>query len=838
MDHLLYPTGTSIPTFRIPLLCDDQTFYNGNSFTTVPFRKGWASESNSHQWLQCSDEELARRVQIWLYFGLLSAFCGCNVSSASLCCVDENTHYRYLSIARLYDLLEKRKNLTNGRNLIKEALHYSDLVEQRVTADIGPLHLVSCSVRVLLQTLNSTQGLQIKTINSTQRYHMGQRWPLKWSEGLFENWRLCPAKAILYKMETLGWCPSQISHLTQKYSCYALYYLSGLPVDRSVNHSQCTKSACSAYNIDESSYISRHTLTCIGHKCSLIEVSTLRVSSIIEDGFGIPVISCSIDSGDRVRPEIIRVEAGQEYTAISHVWSGGLGNPNHNGLPECQVHGLIDRIRRLQRLTCKRKGVQSRIRRDKEVLFWMDTFCIPVGENHKLTRRKAIDSMALIYSNASAILVLDPELQKITYGGLSIEQALALVLRSSWMSRCWTLQEASLSKAWFIQFNDNPINIADAAKLSSVKGTLDFLIGRGKPLPSIKRALIAELSRFLIDMSEVQYQRRGRYSRSEIWNLKQLESHQALSFATAWNNFQGRTTSKKEDLHQILAGMADIRAGGLRDFALEDRMKAIIKCHASLPIDILFCPSERMHGEDPANAWAPNSPQGQRLDETFGSMKVFTDCLHISEKTRSEYLQICFGQSEALLADRFQVDIPTVGRFWVEIDKIVPEQHHKSQNRSICLMFPTLGSDSKVKVWSEILGARFIIRKQEGNNLHIIYDSPFRMFSYDRGDNKPSNDNPAWRTYPYAPTELAQPDSRIFIDCCMSSISIPLNLHQVSNSHLTSSRILAHRTPILLLPRRTPLYQSSPLSPSLRLYHRPRNLDRLSHHHPPQRPQI
>ena len=182
--------------------------------------------------------------------------------------------------------------------------------------------------------------------------------------------------------------------------------------------------------------------------------------------------------------------------------------------------------------------------------------------------------MALIYAGASAILVLDPELQTFSYGSVGVEQALALVLRSSWMSRCWTLQEASLSKAWYIQFKDVPIDLANAAWHLGIKKTLDFLIGQGELFPSIKRALVAELSGFLVDMGEVRYQRRGRYSRSEIWNLRQLESHQALSFATAWNNFQGRTTSKLKDLHQILAGMADVKAGALQAFSLEDRMKA------------------------------------------------------------------------------------------------------------------------------------------------------------------------------------------------------------------------------------------------------------------------
>lgn len=781
MDHLLYPLSKGIPSLQVPFLCGDEDEYDGRSFATFPCRKGWADPSNSLRWLQCSDDELARRVQTWLYFGLLSAFCGNTIARASLCRIDELTGSHYLSTTKLHHYLDKRENSESRRTLLREAFYCSQLVEQRVTSNLGPLSLISCSVRVLLQTMNSTQGLQVQTINSTQRYHNGQRWPLKWSEGLFDGWHISPAKAIMYRMEALGWCPAKILDFSQRYSCSMLYYLSGLPVEQGVHHTQCTELACSAYNIDESNYNPRHTKTCGGQNCSLVEATTLAVASIIEDDFGIPLMSCSIDPSGRILSELVRAEPHLEYIAISHVWSGGLGNPNQNGLPECQIRALMHHVRHLQRLTSRRNGIMNRVDAEKGVLFWMDTFCIPVGKDFKPARRKAVDSMAPVYSGASAVLVLDPELQNFSYRNLEMEQALALALRSSWMSRCWTLQEASLSRSWFVQFKDYPVNLANAAKQSGEKSTIDFFIGRGKLLPSIRRALVAELSRFLIDMGEVRYQRRGRYSRSEIWNLKQLESHQALSFATAWNNFQGRTTSKSEDLHQILAGMADIQAGGLRPLALEDRMKAILKGHASLPIDLLFCPCERLHGDDPANTWAPRFPQGGRLDETFGNMKVFTDCLFISSKTSSRYLQVCFGRCRTLMADRFQVDIPTTGRVWIEINGSKPDQDRDVADSTICLIFPIIAPRSTAKIWSESLGARFIVQKQEGQDLHISYDCPFRVYGYDRGNVDSRSCRLSSEAYPYTPVKLVRSHSRIFIDSGKSSILlIYLHFHQES----------------------------------------------------------
>lgn len=94
----------------------------------------------------------------------------------------------------------------------------------------------------------------------------------------------------------------------------------------------------------------------------------------------------------------------------------------------------------------------------------MDTFCIPVGDTFSGARDKAINLMAEIYGGARAVLVLDPELQRISVTKMEAEQVVAHHLCSPWMSRCWTPQEASLSSSWHVDFKDgvvNMINIID-----------------------------------------------------------------------------------------------------------------------------------------------------------------------------------------------------------------------------------------------------------------------------------------------------------------------------------------------------------------------------------------
>ena len=61
------------------------------------------------EWLRCSDEELAKRVQLWLYFGLLSEFCGRVIPRASLRAIDQTTKSPRLCTTQLSQLLQAQK---------------------------------------------------------------------------------------------------------------------------------------------------------------------------------------------------------------------------------------------------------------------------------------------------------------------------------------------------------------------------------------------------------------------------------------------------------------------------------------------------------------------------------------------------------------------------------------------------------------------------------------------------------------------------------------------------------------------------------------------------------
>jgi hypothetical protein len=62
-----------------------------------------------------------------------------------------------------------------------------------------------------------------------------------------------------------------------------------------------------------------------------------------------------------------------------------------------------------------------------------------------------------------------------------------------------------------------------------------------------------------------------------------------IQFTTVWNNLLGKTSSKIKDLHGVLANLLDFSAKEILQLPIQERMKAIIRSHKILPLDILFC---------------------------------------------------------------------------------------------------------------------------------------------------------------------------------------------------------------------------------------------------------
>jgi hypothetical protein len=286
-------------------------------------------------------------------------------------------------------------------------------------------------------------------------------------------------------LQRAGWCPFDVQLLRQQDNNTSRYYLSQL--DRRISledHSTCTTDECALNTIPTEQYCCAHVNADCGdcdHLHSEVNsesdpdfglVGLQTVSAILKDGH-FPLIRVS--STDDVHATRIQVTSSKSsklfaylthqhrkssrqnysvwavrnsgskptipYVAISHVWSGGLGNPRSNSLPKCQLV-------RIQHFVDALYDEQFR-----PVPFWIDTLCVP---REIEARRLAIRSMKSIYQEADKVLVLDNLLLSINNSINPVEN-LMRIRSTRWLQRLWTFQEGILALSLYFQFCDRAV---------------------------------------------------------------------------------------------------------------------------------------------------------------------------------------------------------------------------------------------------------------------------------------------------------------------------------------------------------------------------------------------
>lgn len=679
MDHVAYPDDRDLEPLIVPYVCDALPLglCDIDGFRDFPKRAGWVSESGpsgvEDDWLACSCADRACRAQGWLYFGLLSCFLEISVETLIEMMVSTTNDTQVVCSKALMELLRKRQHIftTNtrrstkpGKNkqafyesdnkscLLRVACRYSAQLESKLatlvplsreqgtpTADMDRLLTISCSIRIVLQTLGCAKFEDsFFKLRRVETHHSTARLPGSSNR----RWRIPNAQAVRIRMLNAGWCPSQIRMFSQAYSCSAMYFFSGLRRQETVTHAGCCETECIAYNIDNSTYKQAHDeLGCNGNCCTK-EVNTTELSEKLSAG-QLPIIVVSEKPDGDMDLELEDFTSHGGFVAVSHVWSGGLGNPVRNGLHVCQLKRVVRLIREyLQERPAWLKGRTSRI------AFWLDTLCIPSGggEAAKTAKAIAISRMSLIFSEATAVMILDKEIQKINIGDTTFPQTLAHILCSSWMMRCWTLREASMAENAYVQFRDKRMPLRLPKRSTSANRTFSYFLRSGEDLKTQQAdALLAELGQSLILLEDVSWTRPGR---ERMWHWRKLEIHQAFAFAATWNNFLGRSTTKLKDFYRNFGAMQDFSASSINELMprrqsnatdddedtraiLEDQknaMKAMLKGHATLPLSLLYL-NTTQEGCSDGGSFVPTFPPADRLDASLGYLKVFSDYLVI-----------------------------------------------------------------------------------------------------------------------------------------------------------------------------------------------------------------
>ncbi|KAL8776845.1 MAG: hypothetical protein Q9194_002910 [Teloschistes cf. exilis] len=376
----------------------------------------------------------------------------------------------------------------------------------------------------------------------------------------------------------------------------------------------------------------------------MVGVSSARVAECIKGGH-IPLIKFQELSDGILQPEVVEFRSDLRYVALSHVWSGGLGNVEANSMFSCQLRKIHDLLRTIQdngdddldrdkgprKLQGSKRDVKEllgiHIRRPP-VLLWMDTLCVPVGQQHVAMRQKAIAQMAQIYVQAQCVLVLDPELPHIRFEGLPREQIFASVLCSAWNSRSWTLQEACMARVFYIQFADG-YYVLDREWHDFIKGlTAAVECDSGESIVrsfrgEMRDSLMLEVSDWFRQMPVMtkirSYDSRTLMTKSEDWQ----------NFSRVWNALRTRSTTKMDDLYGIIAIMVDLSAYEILKLDPQERMKAILRSQSSLPLSLLYQQCTKLVDSKGIPSWAPSDLAGGHLEMNTGFMSLRDDGLLI-----------------------------------------------------------------------------------------------------------------------------------------------------------------------------------------------------------------
>ena len=797
MDHIPYPVATSVPPVEVPLLifhtgsCSDElsagpskgeelnenltvsacTAIQDNlstggapgldsrltsewtlDFWEYPQRQGW-TVSGSQPWWTSDGEETARRAQEWMYFGLLQQFLGEPLDVNSLVRRNETSGSILLDSSIIPELLTQW--LARQRGSQQEAQNYIDTScggsrrESRVLALLtevalecnkldnlpAPAQSTALGIRVLVETLeNAIYNLAHVKMSATRDVQ-----------------RLEKNRLLEHRFLTNGWCRFQVARLWGQYSPSTAYYLSSLPRQPTfggVKHDECDEHRCQTTSIDPTTYKPQHAESCYNDDdlCRMVGVESSKIADCIKRGH-IPLVMFQESADGCLQPEIVESREDLRYVALSHVWSGGLGNVNVNSMFSCQVRKIYDLLLELRMTGADEydRGLGTRKYNDlyrdmrkafrmplpePKLLLWIDTLCVPVGQEHQEVRQSAIAQMAQIYVEAQCVLVVDPELQKMNHADLSDEQIFASILCSSWNSRSWTFQEACMARVFYVQFQDGYCLIDE--KWHSFMKRIDETtfsdtenISSGEQAINMHNALMAEVSDWFRTMPVMTKTRghdtRTLMSRSEDWQ----------NFVRVWNGLRRRSTTKTDDLYGIIAIMVDLSAYEILKLDPSERMKAILRSQSSLPISLLYQDCAKLCDSNGKPLWAPSEIAGDHLKMESEYMAVKDDGLLIdlrdADGLRHSWPGTYTFSSTGLLLTSFTIHV-------AGIESIISVKLHQTT---------AVGISEKVSFWvvlcedklssvlpvHNIRGVLMSLRAFDGSTFKVDYVCPLMLYS-------------------------------------------------------------------------------------------------------------
>ncbi|KAH0569263.1 hypothetical protein GP486_000019 [Trichoglossum hirsutum] len=477
MEHLLTPAESR--PISIPYVGGEE-FERSNSqsndivynFKTYWERKGWERHPETGDLLfkNRSPQDIVQSLQTSLYFGtLISIFARVGIPVRTRDFLDSSSPGGeiFVRTTKLPDLIAdwtKREGFSerplvfdvnsprllrseNIREMLNWTFYYLNMFRHESKAMAEPcksrMQLVELSIMAMAESLCSV----IAAIYGYDAREM-------------PTWGSSPV--LKAQLRDNGWCVSDSPFFPESMTRAAIstdYYFSSFVCPRPRgDHSKCTMAICNEYckKITIGEYQQKH----VAHdcKCKPIQVPKEAINLVAERQ--IPVLQWD--------GKTIRVSAG----GTQNNWSDGLGNDDKiNSLWACQlsrIQLLVNELYSRPHRALDPDHAREVSREDGIVSFWIDTLCVPVGEENRHAggddkrdlRKEAISQMADVYRLASRVLVLDSFILTLPCSADVVDKYLRIHL-STWHHRLWTMQEGQLASRLFFQFRDGAESFND-----------------------------------------------------------------------------------------------------------------------------------------------------------------------------------------------------------------------------------------------------------------------------------------------------------------------------------------------------------------------------------------
>lgn len=466
MEHL--PLREDSKRIIIPYVCVEE--FDGGEFLSYPQRKGWDIPRWRRGMLprrydtdfdrDVDVDEVAAFLQTWLFFGLLSSCLQSKIVVSDFVRTDARGQavittanlQRYLESWKLRAAdeteTEREEKYASVLRFTDEALIVVDNFQtfanyartqgrdeyEKVQEQVFAIYILDSAITSANRKIYRP-GIWFGTIErSPNAGHM--------------------ASLLEERLQQDNWCSHTIRTLKGHFDADLQAYAYAVGTVRSrQDHSNCTPSRCISNGVGARYTVKHRQESC---HCDFEVPAIEAIVSILKSG-RIPVMTI-VESPDQIGGLQYIVEPstpGLDYLAISHVWADGLGNPDGNVLPACQLAYIYSAIKKaLDTETHVMQKYPEYLQQTKRnqygtVAIWFDTLCIPVGQEHQGLRDFSINEMNRIYKDASGVLVFDPDLQALHPEATKPEWMTRLLL-SGWCGRLWTFQEGTVGASTYL----------------------------------------------------------------------------------------------------------------------------------------------------------------------------------------------------------------------------------------------------------------------------------------------------------------------------------------------------------------------------------------------------